>query len=99
MTSTRKGNGGVLPITCVTAYFSYSWYYDIWGNEIYFLKNPRKTYKPKNRDLNRDWIIYKSNTLQNFNTNNINCNIWKDIRVISLINFIQFDVNYAVNLW
>ena len=26
-------------------------------SKIYFLKNAKKTYKPKNRYLNRDWII------------------------------------------
>ena len=25
-------------------------------SKIYFLKNAKKTCKPKNRDLNRDWI-------------------------------------------
>ena len=26
-------------------------------SKIYFLKNTKKTCKPNNRDLNRDWII------------------------------------------
>ena len=26
-------------------------------SKIYFLKNAKKTCKPNNRDLNRDWII------------------------------------------
>ena len=26
-------------------------------SKIYFLKNAKKTSKPNNRDLNRDWII------------------------------------------
>ena len=26
-------------------------------SKLYFLKNPKETCKPNNRDLNRDWII------------------------------------------
>ena len=31
-------------------------------SKIYFLKNAMKTCKPNNRDLNRDWKSYKTNS-------------------------------------
>ena len=30
-------------------------------SEIFFLKNAKKTCKPNNRDLNRDWIMAENN--------------------------------------
>ena len=33
-------------------------------SKIYFLKNAKKTCKPNNRDLNRDWITEKKTSLK-----------------------------------
>ena len=51
-----------LAFTCLNGFTSYSWYYDIWGNEWQVdLKNLlpkiiKKTCKPNSRDLNCNWI-------------------------------------------
>ena len=41
-------------------------------SKIYFLKNAKKTCKPNNRDLNRDWINVIPNELEKYMSFSIN---------------------------